>query len=227
MRKASAALLAAVLLLSAPAALKAELPLGIEAKAGVGVGYYSMSDFNDNLERLRQAAGTTFENLDNGFNVMVEGRVWFFKRIAGLAGYEHYWSEMTAPGGSTTLTYKSPADVLYLGGAVHLLRLPKLIDVNVGLKGSFADVVYGTDDTESGRYIEYKSNGYGWDLFAEVNTNFVKPVQVGFTLGYRNLDIDGFEDKFGDAPEFTYSGEEVNIAYSGMYFYFTAGLAVW
>lgn len=227
MRKTAATMAAMALLASISTGARAELPVGLEAKAGIGIGYYSMSDFNDNLQELRQAAGTSFEDLGDGFNVMVEGRVWLLKRVAALAGYEHYWSELSAPAGSGTLTYKSPADVLYLGGAVHLIRFPKLIDVNLGVRGSFADVVYGTDETESGRYVEYKSNGYGWDIFAEVNTNFVNPVQVGFTLGYRNLEIDGFEDKFGTSPSFTYSGDDVTIAYSGMYFYFTAGLAVW
>jgi hypothetical protein len=100
-----------------------------------------------------------------------------------------------------------------------------ILDINAGLKGSFAKSVYGTD--ESGRFVEYKANEYGWDIYGEINTNFMNPVQVGFTLGYRSLKVDGFVNKFGDSVDFSGTGDPVVVNYSGVYFYFTAGVAIW
>jgi hypothetical protein len=147
-------------------------------------------------------------------------------RFAATVGYEHFWCEKNMPiNSSDYITYTMPADILSLGGAVHIYRVPKIIDINAGLKGTFGKVIYGTD--ESGRFIEYKANDYGWDIYAEFNTNFINPVQVGFTLGYRNLKIDGFEDKYGTTPYFIGTDNPVVMDYSGMYFYLTAGVAVW
>lgn len=217
-----AVLAAAVLVPSAAAAL----PLGFEVKGGVGVGYFSMGEFNDNMQAVREANSLVFDDLTSGINVMLEGRIWVFARVAATVGYEHLWAEQNMPIGSASyVSYTMPADILSLGGTVHIYRIPKVIDFNAGLKGIFGKVALGTD--QSGTYTEYKSNGYGWDLYGEINTNFLNPVQIGFTLGYRNLKIDEFEDKFGDIPEYIGNGAPVVLSYSGMYFYVTAGVAIW
>lgn len=224
MKKFLIAVLAAAVLV--PSATAAALPLGFEIKGGVGIGYYSMSEFNDNIQAVREQAGLEFDDPSSEINVMLDGRLWMFGRFAASVGYEHLWMDYNMPiGSSNYVTYKMPADIMSLGGVVHIYRVPNVIDINAGLKGDFADVVYGTD--QDGPYTEYKSNGYGWDLFAEINSNFMNPVQVGFTLGYRSLKVDGFEDKFGNTPTYIGTGQPVVVDYSGMYFYFTAGVAIW
>jgi hypothetical protein len=225
MKRLTAAAMAAALL--APVASTAgSLPIGFEAKGGFGAGYYSMAEFDDNLQEIREDLELNFSDLTSGFTVLLEGRIWLFGRVAGCAGYEHFWAEHIVPtGSSSSVTYKAPADLVSLGGVVHIFRVPTVLDINAGLKGSFAKVIYGTD--ESGRFVEYKANDYGWDIFGEINTNFMNPVQVGFTLGYRSVKVDGFEDKFGNEPIFTETGDPVTMNYSGAYIYFTAGVAVW
>jgi hypothetical protein len=205
----------------------AGLPVGFEAKGGIGIGYYSMSDLNDHLSSLRQTINANAEDVGSDFNVFIEGRVWMFQRVAGLVGYEHYWTEAALNTTSQTLKYTAPADVFYLGGAINIVSVPMLVEINAGVRGTFAKVVYGENEESETRLSEYKANDYGWDIFAEVNTNFFKPIEVGFTLGYRNLKVSGFEDKYGHEPVFSTTGEAVAIEYSGMFFYLTAGIALW
>jgi len=221
-RLISAALAAAILIPSAAAAF----PLGFEVKGGVGIGYYSMAEFNANVQAVREQYGLEFDDFDSEFNVMLEGRIWMFGRFAATAGYEHLWAEYNMPiSSSSYVSYKMPADILSLGGTLHIYRVPKVIDINAGVKGDFIKVVFGTD--QDGNFTEYKSNEYGWDIYGEINTNFLNPVQVGFTFGYRNLKADNFEDKYGNMPHFIGTGDPVVLDYSGMYFYFTAGVAIW
>ena len=221
-RLISAALAAAILIPSAAAAF----PLGFEVKGGVGIGYYSMAEFNVNVQAVREQYGLEFDDFDSEFNVMLEGRIWMFGRFAATAGYEHLWAEYNMPiSSSSYVSYKMPADILSLGGTLHIYRVPKVIDINAGVKGDFIKVVFGTD--QNGNFTEYKSNEYGWDIYGEINTNFLNPVQVGFTFGYRNLKADNFEDKYGNMPHFIGTGDPVVLDYSGMYFYFNAGVAIW
>jgi hypothetical protein len=223
MKRLAAIALAVVIL--APATVSA-ISLGFEVKGGVGLGYYSMGEFTDNIQAVREQQGLEFDDPSSEINVMLDGRIWMFGRFAASVGYEHLWMDYNMPiGSSNFVTYTMPVDIMSLGGVVHIYRVPKVIDINAGLKGDFAKVIYGTD--QDGSYTEYKSNGYGWDLFAEINSNFLNPVQVGFTLGYRSLKVDEFEDKFGDSPTFIGTGEPVVVDYSGMYFYVTAGVAIW
>lgn len=222
-----AALLALASLLAAVPAFGARLPIGFEIKGGVGMGYYSMGDLNDHLESLRQSVNANFEETGSDFNVFAEGRIWLFKRVAGLAGYEHYWTQADLATTTEIISFKAPADVFYLGGALNIFSFPMLADINAGVRGTFAKAVYADNEENETRLVEYKANDYGWDIFAEVNTNFFKPLEVGFTLGYRSLKVSGFEDKFGDEPVFSTTGKAVAIEYSGMFFYLTAGIAVW
>ena len=224
MKRFLIAVLAAAVLV--PSSAAATFPLGFEVKGGVGVGYYSLTEFKDNIQAIQEQFGLEFDDPSSEINVMLDGRLWMFGRFAASVGYEHLWMDYNMPVGSSNyVTYKMPADILSLGGVVHIYRVKNVIDINAGLKGDFANVVYGTD--QDGNYTEYKSNGYGWDIYAEINSNFMNPVQVGFTLGYRSLKIDGFEDKFGNTPTYIGTGQPVVVDYSGMYFYFTAGVAIW
>lgn len=209
-----------------PSAAAADLPVGLEIKSGIGVGRFAMGDLNEYIALKRQETGANFRELTSGFNFFAEGRVWLFGRAAGLAGFEHYWAEAALPTVAGTINFKAPADVLYLGGAVNAFSFPDFIDINAGIRGTFAKSVYGTNEADMARFVEYKANSYGWDIFVETSTNFIRPLEVGFTLGYRRLNIDGFQDKFGRSAVFSSSGVPVSLDYSGMFFYFTAGVAI-
>jgi hypothetical protein len=226
MRKTAVSILLAAIL-AIPTSSMADLPIGFEAKGGIGMGYYSMDQLNNHLMMIRNSLNANFSDLTNGFNVFIEGRVWTFGRIAGLAGYEHYWAEVLLNTPVGNVTYRSPSDVYYLGGVVNIFKFPLLVDINAGAKGMFAKAIYASNEEDEDRFEEYKANDYGWDIFAEVNTNFFKPLEVGLTVGYRNMSVGGFENKFGEEPVFTTTGNKVEIEYSGMYFYFTAGVALW
>jgi hypothetical protein len=55
-------------------------------------------------------------------------------------------------------------------------------------------------------------------------TNFLSPLQFGIMLGYRGLKIKEFEDRYGDLASFEPSGKVMEIDYSGVFFYVTAGV---
>lgn len=220
--------LAAVLIAFCPViASAAGFPITFSAKGGFGVGYYSMGELNNHLTQMKQELGTTVSELDNGVNIYFEGRVWILDRVAGIVGYERFWVETSLNVEPTSITYKAPADVYVLGGAVRILTLPEIVDINAGVRGSFAHAIYGTNQDSESVLREYKKNDYGWDIFAEANTNFLRPVEVGFILGYRSLSIEGFKDKFQHVVNFTTTGEPVAIDYSGAFFYLTAGVRLW
>ena len=101
MRKFTLAALAALILLPSSAGA-GKIPIGFEAKGGFGIGYYSMTEFNDHLQAMREDMGLNFEDMTSDFNVMLEGRVWLFGRLAGTVGYEHYWAEHVMPTGASS-----------------------------------------------------------------------------------------------------------------------------
>ncbi len=216
-------------LLVLPLSVRAgSIPISISAKGGVGTANFAMDGINDQLSLLRQTYGGNSSALDGGFNVYLEARVWMFGRVAALIGFEHYWAETDLTTPSDSYIFKAPTNVLLLGGAVTVLQFPKLVDINLGARGSFAKVTFGTNEIDvSGNLDEYKNNSYGWDIFAEVNANFLRPVEVGIMVGYRNLTIDGLEDKFGDIAYHVDSGKEVELDYSGTFIYITAGFRLW
>jgi hypothetical protein len=217
-----AAMITAALVPSAAEAF----PLGFEVKGGIGIGYYSMDELKDNVQAVREQYGLEFDDPGSEFNVMLEGRIWMFDRFAAAMGYEHLWADYNMPTGSSDyISYSMPADNLLFGGTLHIYRVPTVIDINAGVMGIFSKVTFATD--QDGTATDYKSNDYGWALFGEINSNFLNPVQVGFTLGYRSLKVDGFVDKFGNEAVFIGDGQPVVMNYSGMYFYFTAGVAIW
>ena len=55
------------------------VPISISAKGGIGTANFAMDGINDQLSLLRQAHGGAASTLDGGFNVCVEGRIWFFR----------------------------------------------------------------------------------------------------------------------------------------------------
>ena len=139
--------------------LAGPFPIGFSAKAGIGSAYYSMKELNDQMGILRQHYDGELASVDNGFQVYVEGRVWLFDKFAAIIGYEHYWMDTDMDAGDFNLIYKSPANVLILGGAVNIFEFPKLLDINLGARGSFAKTTLGTNElTEENLLDEYKDN---------------------------------------------------------------------
>ncbi|MBN2185171.1 MAG: hypothetical protein JW746_07565 [Candidatus Krumholzibacteriota bacterium] len=224
-----AIVLVIILSILIPGTVKAvPFPVSFSAKGGIGTGYFSMSEINTQITTLRQVYNTNLESIDNGFQVYLDGRVWFFDRIAFIAGFEHYWVEAKMDATEFTLTYKAPASVYILGGAVNVLKFPKLVDINVGARGTYTKAIYGSNEfTESSRLLEYKNNAYGWDIFAEVTTNFINPVEIGMMLGYRSARITDLINKYEDIAVHAVSATKVELDYSGMFFYITAGVRLW
>ncbi|MBN2071224.1 MAG: hypothetical protein JW814_07175 [Candidatus Krumholzibacteriota bacterium] len=219
----------AVLFLSGTlSAGKLPFPVSISAKGGIGTASFSMSEINSQITYLRQVYNTNLSPIDNGFQVYLDGRIWVFDRIAFLVGYEHYWVDSSMDATTFTLMYKCPANVYMMGGAVNVVKFPKLLDINVGARGTYTKAIYGSNEvTESTRLLEYKQNNYGWDLFAEATTNFLNPVEVGLMFGYRNAKITEMENKFKDIATHAETGEIVTLNYSGVFFYLTAGFRLW
>ena len=224
-----AIILLIVLFILIPGTLKAvPFPVSFSAKGGIGTGYFSMSKINSQITELRQVYDTNLESIDSGFQVYLDGRVWLFDRIAVIAGFEHYWVEAAMDAAEFTLTYKAPASVYLLGGAVNILKFPNLLDINVGGRGTYTKAIYGSNEfTESSRLLEYKKNSYGWDIFVEATTTFINPVEIGMMLGYRRVSLTDLENKYEEIAVHAVSGDKVALDYSGMFFYITAGVRLW
>jgi len=170
-------------------------PFGFSVKGGIGMGYYSMDDLNNHIREVRQNRNAMLDEISGGININIQGRLWLFDQIALSAGYEHLWGNTEGQTIDYTITYKTPADIYTIGGVANILSLPTLIDLNIGGNVCMARSVYGTNLLTITRLKEYKGNENGYELFAEVATNFLRPVEVGFQLGYRGLKIKELEDK--------------------------------
>ena len=57
-------------------------------------------------------------------------------------------------------------------------------------------------------------------------TNFVKPLQFGLMLGYRGIKVKSFEDRYGDLAYFEPAHVVMEVDYSGVFFYVTAGVGL-
>jgi len=200
-------------------------PIGFSANGALGYGYYSMGDLNSHLNFVRQDKHIKLDALGNGVNFKVEGRIWFYDRVALSGGFEHYWAESTSEGSSTTLSYKAPADVLNIGAVVMVVRLENTIDICVGVNRSSAETVFGTNEFTSRSLTEFKGKKAGYELYGEIHTNFINPVEVGLQIGYRGLEVDGLEDKFGDDGSFD-DGSPITVDYSGAFFYLTTAIRI-
>lgn len=201
-------------------------PIGVSIHGGLGKGYYSMEELNDNINELRLELGSNMSDLSNGTNVMLQGRLWFFDRIGMTATYEHFWGETEISGADDPIIFKAPANVYSVGGVVKALVLPLIIDLNVGVSKSFATSIYGTNQDFARRLEEFKGDDDGYELFVEAMTNFVNPLKFGLMLGYRGLKIQGFEDRYGDIAYFEPSHVLIEADYSGVFFYVTAGIGL-
>lgn len=216
---------AAALVFIIPWTAALSFPIGISLRAGIGVSYYSMTELDDHFAVVARDFDLGMPALSKGVNVMLQGRVWFFDFIAASAGYEHFWGESKLEVGSISpVTYKAPANVYSVGGAVKAFAVPNVIDVNVGINGCYAKSTFGTNLLSPRRLSECKANDWGFALFAEAATNFLNPIEISVQMGYRRLTVNGFVDKFGDAAFFPDSNTEIKLDYSGPFMMIAAGI---
>jgi hypothetical protein len=201
-------------------------PIGVSVHGGLGKGYYSMEELNDNINELRLQLGSNLSNLSNGTNILLQGRVWFFDRIGVTATYEHFWGGTEISGAEDPIIFKAPANIYSVGGIINVIVLPLIIDLNVGVNKSFATSVYGTNQDFARRLEEFKGDDDGYEIFVEAITNFVRPLQFGLMLGYRGLKIKNFEDRYGDVAYFEPAHVLMEVDYSGAFFYVTAGIGL-
>jgi hypothetical protein len=213
-----------VAMLAIASADLAAFPLGISVKGGIGQGYYSMDALNENLKVASQQHGAFFDDLSKGINVALQGRVWVLGRYGLHLGYQHYWGESTAIAGGTEYTYKTPADVYSIGCVINILSFPVLFDINAGANLCHVRSIFGTNVRTESFLQEYKGNDNGFDVYAEVVTNFIRPVDIGIQFGYRDLTVKSLENKFKEEARFPISETKVELEYSGVFFFFTAGI---
>jgi hypothetical protein len=223
MKSLGAAAALALVLGAAPTAHA--FPLGFSVTGGIGAGYYSMADLNSHLNAVRQANHIKLDELAGGINFKADGRVWFFERIAVSGGYEHLWGESVSEGSSTTLDYKTPADVYTLGLVGTLLDLPNIVDLCVGVNRLSAKAVFGTNEVVSRRLAEFTGKNVGFEAYAEAHSNFLNPVEVGLQFGYRALKMQTLYDK-RHAVGFFESGDQMSLDYSGFFFYLTSSIRI-
>jgi hypothetical protein len=224
MSKKTVLTIVAALLTLAPVRNVFGFPIGISVHGGLGKGYYSMEEFNDNLNELRLELDSNLSDLSNGTNVMLQGRLWFVGRFAVTVGYEHFWGESEIQTVESTVVIKAPANVYSIGGIITPISMPVFADFNIGASMSFVSSIYGTNQEFARKLEEYKGNDTGYQIYAEAMTNFLTPLQFGLMLGYRGLKIREYEDRYGDLAFFEPSGTVMEIDYSGVFFYVTAGI---
>lgn len=226
MKRISAVLITvfAIMVFSTTAAFP--FPVGFGAFGGIGRGYYSMADLNSHIGNVGQDLGIVIDNVSNGINITLQGRVWFFNRISVTGGYQRLWAETEAESAETPLTYKAPCNVYMIGAAGTPFFIPNTFDINIGVNYCFARTTFGTNLDFGRRLREFKGNDTGYEILAEVVTNFIRPVEVGFQLGYRGLKVGELEDKYGRSPDeyYDYMGSTFQLDYSGFFFYLTAGI---
>jgi len=226
LRWTGVAALLTLFLVSVPLEGAKSFPIGVSLHGGLGKGYYSMEELNDNINELRLQLGSNLSDLSNGTNVMLQGRVWFFDRIGITGTYEHFWGETEISGADDPVIFKAPANIYSVGGIIKVIVLPLIIDLNVGLSKSFATSIYGTNQDFARMLEEFKGDDDGYELFVEAMTNFIRPLQFGLMLGYRGLKVRNFEDRYGDIAYFEPSHVVMEVDYSGVFFYITAGIGL-
>jgi hypothetical protein len=226
MRWTKSTALLTILCIAVPLQAAWSFPVGVSVHGGLGKGYYSMEELNDNINELRLQLGSNLSDLSNGTNIMLQGRVWFFERIGLTATYEHFWGETEISGAEDPIVFKAPANIYSVGGIIKVIILPLIVDLNVGVSKSFATSIYGTNQDFARRLEEFKADDDGYEIFVEAMTNFIRPLQFGLMLGYRGLKITNFEDRYGDVAYFEPSHVLMEVDYSGAFFYITAGIGL-
>jgi len=200
-------------------------PLGFSAVGAIGAGYYDMAKLNRHIGLVAQDRNVELEGISGGVNFRLEGRVWFRNQVALTGGYEHFWGETDVQGTSATLSYRAPSDVYTVGGIVVVLRLENAFNLCVGGNACFARTVYGTNELIGRRLSEFKGDDQGYEAYAEIHSNFINPVEVGFQLGYRGLVVESLTDKYGNTAYFE-PGTKMEIDYSGVFFYLTTAIRI-
>ncbi len=226
MKKISSVLIASLTLPIILTGSAFSLPIGFSAFGGLGTGYYAMSHLNSHIGNIGQDLGVPIEGISSGINITLQGRIWFINRIAITGGYERLWADTEAESAEITLSYKAPCNLYFIGAAGTIISLPEVLDFNVGVNYTFASATFGTNLDFGRRLREFKGSDNGYEIFAEVTTNFIRPVEVGFQMGYRGLKIDGLVDKYGDSPDdyYDYMDYQFKLDYSGVFFYITVGI---
>ncbi len=214
----------ALAVLSLAAAPAGSFPIGFSAVGGIGAGYYDMEALNRHLGHVAQDLGVaSLDDLSSGVNFRVEGRVWMFDQFAVTAGFEHFWGATESEGTESSLSYRAPSDIYTVGAIVAVVRIENALNLCVGSNLCFANTVYGTNEVIERRLQEFRGDDQGFELYAEAHTNFLKPIELGFQLGYRGLALKSFTDKYGDTASFE-EGMKMEIDYSGAFFYFTTAI---
>ncbi len=214
----------ALAILSLAAAPAASFPIGFSAVGGIGAGYYDMEALNEHLGHVAQDLGVkSLGDLSGGVNFRIEGRVWMYDLFAVTAGFEHFWGATESAGTESSRSYRAPSDVYTFGAIVAVFRIENALNLCVGSNLCFAESVFGTNEIIERRLSEFKGSNRGFEIYAEAHTNFLKPIEIGFQLGYRGLALKTFTDKYGDTAFFE-PGMKMELDYSGVFFYFTTAI---
>ncbi len=214
------------LMLILPLSDSGAFPLELSLRGSVGLGYYSMEKLNRHINARRQKIGANLDQITNGINIAAEGRIWVLGRAALTMGYEHFYAEAQVDAETYSVAYRAPVGLYSLGVAVSALKLTS-VDINAGINRIFGLSDYQTNEYTGGLIQNFKAADNGLEIFTEITTNFLKPVEVGFQLGYRRLEFKPFVNKFRDEIYFNQEENQKTVLdYSGTYFYLTTGIRI-
>jgi hypothetical protein len=220
-RKAALIALTAAVLATARGGAGA-FPLGFSVGGGAGVGYYSMNALNEHATIVSQDNNISIRKLDRGVNFRIQGRIWY-RSIAALAGgYEHLWGETSAVEPSSSIYFKTPADLFTLGAVGTVFEIKDVMNICIGANICWADALY---ETNEGYLDEFRGDGSGYEAYVEAHTNFINPIEMGFQLGYQSLEIGELNDKFGFPGSFDPSSP-IRLDYSGVFIYLMASVRI-
>jgi hypothetical protein len=205
------------------------IPIGFSAVGGLGYGYYSMGDLNRHIGSKRQDLGISLDELSNGVNFRLEGRVWVYDRAAVTGGYEYYWGETSSTGTSTSISYSAPTDVYTIGVIVPVIRKQGAFYLCLGINRCMAKSIFEMkEEDDSSRLIpSFKGDDSGYEAYAEIETKFLNPLEIGLQLGYRGLKIETLNSIKDGAAAYFEDGTKVNVDYSGVFFYLTTAIRLW
>jgi hypothetical protein len=223
MRRGRGTAFVALAVLALAFARAESFPLGFSVVGGIGYGYYDMEALNTHLGHVAQERNVKFDGLTGGVNFRIEGRAWAYGLVAATGGFEHFWGETESEGTSSTLSYRAPCDVYTVGAIIAAIKIENAMNLCAGANVCFAHAVYGTNEEIARRFSEFKGENEGYEIYAEAHTNFMKPIEVGFQLGYRGLVIKEFTDKYGNVAPFE-PDIKMELDYSGAFFYFTTAI---
>lgn len=199
--------------------------MGCSVNGGVGASFYSMDDLNDHIRLIARERDLALEDLETGVTFRIEGRLWMNGWAGIAAGYQHFWGESEVETETATLAYHAPADVFHIGVIAAIARIPHAVDLCLGINRCWAATAYGTNEHNEFRLTEFKGRDRGYEAYAEAHTNFITPIEVGLQVGYRGLEIDFLDDKFGGRAFFD-EDTPASIEYSGAFIYLTTAIRI-